>query len=427
MKWVNFDFKLANRHDRDKSKVSRMKHTIVSVVLLIIAPALLSQTAFAGEENIPDIAIHGFISQGYMKATDDKEYMVYGAKEGTFQFNEIGINFSTQATETLRIGAQFLAFDLGHLGNDDILVDWAFADFSYREYLGIRAGLIKIPYGIYNTTRDLDMLRTSIFLPAALYEEVYRDLVSRMKGVGIYGALPLGFYYQAAGGTAPFNIDGGFVDSFTDAIDVKPHVLRIGNTYTVGLQWVSPWNPFNLSSFRLASNYYITNDIEIDGTYLTENFFLYYTIEQMETVTGSIEIIYNDLILASEFSRIYTGGNVASDLSVVYKISMTGLRYYLSASYRFTGWFQLGAFWSVSYLDEDDKSGEKRAEEGLASDKPSDGYQKDLCISLRFDINDNWLLKLETHMMNGTHNVLGEPINDEKRWLFNAVKLTYSF
>ena len=427
MKRARVDFKFEDRHHPEKSKGASMKQTIVSVVFFIIAPALLNQTVFAWEENMPDIAIHGFISQGYMKATEDQDYMAYGAKEGTFQFNETGINFSTQVTDTLRIGAQFLAFDLGHLGNDEILVDWAYADFSYREYLGIRAGLMKIPYGIYNTTRDVDMLRTNIFLPAALYEEVYRDLVSRMKGVGVYGELPLGFSYQAAGGTVPFNIDGGFVNSFTDAIDVKPQSLRIGNTYTAGLQWFSPWNPFNLSSFRLASNYYITNDIEIDGTYLTENFFLYYTIEQMETVTGSMEIIYNDLILSSEFSRIYTGGDVASDLSVVYKISMTGLRYYFSASYRFTDWFQLGAFWSVSYLDEDDKNGKKRAEEGLASDQPSDGYQKDFCVSLRFDINDNWLLKLETHMMNGTHNVLGKPVNDEKRWLFNAVKLTYSF
>lgn len=106
---------------------------------------------------------------------------------------------------------------------------------------------------------------------------------------------------------------------------------------------------------------------------------------------------------------------------------MTGLRYFFSATCGFISWFQLGAFWSVIDPDEDDKSGKKRAEEGLASDKPSDGYQKVFCVSDRFDINDNGSLQLETHMMNGTQNVLGEPVNDQKRWLFNAVKLTDIF
>lgn len=403
-------------------KTKKLSVQIVTLILLV-----WHGQAFALDEHSMGVDIHGFVSQGYMKTTENKEYMARGTNDGTFQFNEIGINFSTNVTDTLRIGAQFLAFDLGHLGNDDILLDWGYADYSFREYLGIRAGLIKVPYGIYNTTRDLDMLRPGIFLPAALYEEIYRDLVSRIKGIGIYGALPFGFYYQAMGGVIPISIDGSFVDSFTDTIDVKPKVLRTGNSYILDLQWISPWNPFSISSFRLSSNYYITNNIEIDGTYLTENLFLYYTLRKMETFNGSLEIIFDELIFTSEFTHVYTGGNVIGDYAPEYRISVMGLRYYVSASYRFTNWFQLGIFWSVSYLDEDDKDGVKRAEEGLASDKPSDGYQKDFCISLRFDLNDNWLVKFETHMMNGTHNVLGQPVNDEKRWLFNAVKLTYSF
>ena len=80
MKRARVDFKFEDRHHPEKSKGASMKQTIVSVVFFIIAPALLNQTVFAWEENMPDIAIHGFISQGYMKATEDQDYMAYERK-----------------------------------------------------------------------------------------------------------------------------------------------------------------------------------------------------------------------------------------------------------------------------------------------------------------------------------------------------------
>ena len=46
-----------------------------------------------------------------MDATDDQDYLTKGIGKGTFEFNEIGINFSTIVLSDLRIGAQVLAFD----------------------------------------------------------------------------------------------------------------------------------------------------------------------------------------------------------------------------------------------------------------------------------------------------------------------------
>ena len=106
-------------------------------ILIFIASLLISIHVFADEEDLSGVAIHGFISQGYMKSTDGNEYMTSGTDKGTFQFNEMGINFSKNVSDSLRIGTQLMAYDLGSFGNDEVLIDWAFADYNFNDYLNL--------------------------------------------------------------------------------------------------------------------------------------------------------------------------------------------------------------------------------------------------------------------------------------------------
>ena len=112
-----------------------------------------------------DVDIHGFISQGFLQ-TDKNNYLAK-PENGSFQFNEMGINFTTYVADDLKMGCQFFARDLGPVGNDDVTINWAFAEYTYRNWLGLRAGLIKMVFGFHNDTRDFDSLRTSIFLPSS--------------------------------------------------------------------------------------------------------------------------------------------------------------------------------------------------------------------------------------------------------------------
>ena len=123
----------------------------------------------AYDSNQEQVDIHGFISQGYLKT--DKNNFLAETEDGTFEFNEMGINFSTNMMEKLRLGLQFFARDLGEEGNDDINIDWVFADYRYMDWFGFRVGIIKINMLFYNRSRDIDMLRTPIFLPHAIYHE----------------------------------------------------------------------------------------------------------------------------------------------------------------------------------------------------------------------------------------------------------------
>ena len=68
-----------------------------------IAPGcLLALCAGCNAMDIPQIDIHGFVSQGYLKS-DDNNYLGR-SEEGTYSFNEAAVNFSGDLTDKLRIG-----------------------------------------------------------------------------------------------------------------------------------------------------------------------------------------------------------------------------------------------------------------------------------------------------------------------------------
>ena len=138
----------------------------VFLVSVFIPVSALTQESFK-------IDIHGYISQGYL--ISNRNNFLANTENGTFHFNELGINFSTELTEKIRLGIQFAARDLGDSGNDKVIIDWAYADYQWRDWLGLRLGKIKMPVGFYNKTRDIDMLRTFILLPQGIYLENYRD------------------------------------------------------------------------------------------------------------------------------------------------------------------------------------------------------------------------------------------------------------
>src|ERR1035437_3337463 len=133
------------------------------------------------------IEIHGFLSQGYIKTTKENNFPVTNSGQGSFNFNDFGINFSKELTPDLHVGLQLFAFDRGTYGRDAITVDLAFGDYRFKDWLGFRAGKVKIPLGLYNEARDNDALRTFIFLPQNEYYEYERDSIMAMIGGSLYG------------------------------------------------------------------------------------------------------------------------------------------------------------------------------------------------------------------------------------------------
>ena len=200
----------------------------------------------------------------------------------------------------------------------------------------------------------------------------------------------------------PINID---VETTGTDIDAKP----IGEIY-----WRTP-----LSGLKVRVTYgtfTIQMDMVINGTYNMSN-------EGTGGIyQGDVEYTYNDFRVSSEY-RVIKTKSVFTGMPEVKRDLDT---YYFMASYRFSEWFELGAYYSADYSNKDDRDGKDGLSEGLYVQKEQ-GYLKDFALCARYDINENWIIKLEGHLMNGLKGL--DPLNykDEPDWTLYAIKASYSF
>jgi hypothetical protein len=128
----------------------------------------------------PDIEFHGFASQGFLDSTG---YNYLGAsKTGSLEFTEMGLNASFNPFPRTRIMAQGFANDMGQAGRYDAVLDYALAEYTFNDYIGIRGGRIRRPQGIYNDIQDVDLARTFVLLPQGVYDARYRDFYVSVDG-----------------------------------------------------------------------------------------------------------------------------------------------------------------------------------------------------------------------------------------------------
>src|SRR2546423_3178414 len=168
--------------------------------------------------DLPELQLHGFVSQGFL-LTSDNNYLAH-TSSGSFEFSEVGLNFTLPATDRLTLGLQIFSHDLGPVGDYRATLDWYSLDYHWRDWLGIRAGRVKLPFGLYNDSSDIDAARTSVLLPQSIYPAQNRDFLLAQTGGEVYGYRDLG----AAGGL-DYRLYGG-----TIFLDVKQ---QPGSPFTV--------------------------------------------------------------------------------------------------------------------------------------------------------------------------------------------------
>lgn len=410
-----------------------------SILLLGVSLFLIClgtpQTILAA--NIGGVDIHGFMSQGYL-SSGEYNYLAHNSKDGSFEYNEMGINFSKSLTEMMRVGLQLFSRDLGDVANNKITLDWAYGDYAFKNWLGLRFGKIKSPNGLYNESRDMDMLRTCIVLPQGIYNDLLRDNSIAIIGASAYGDFNLGAignlsyqllegvpYSDRESGTGKFSESRLYERNLTSA-EVKEDMTYKGST-GVSLFWDTPLPGlrFGFTRMDIVSESSIFLGSAVAGTSL-QDVTLYQTGRSIIQV-ASTEYTWNDLIVAAEYmhreSEIETWTNFPPGGGIT-KVHSVAESYYLSASYRFSDLFSLGAYYSEYYPDANDKDGDDFAIDHRA-------WEKDLALTLRFDLNPYWVLKLEGHAVNGTANVMymdnTDNDFDEEDWYYGAAKLTVSF
>ena len=370
-----------------------------------IAPAPAPLETFAS-----DLQVHGFVSPGFLVTTHDNVYLAQDSNAGSFEFAEVGVNFTKPLTHDLRLGVQLFSRKLGATGNWDQRADWFYLDYRARDWLGFRAGRVKLPFGLYNDVSDIDSARVPILLPQPVYPASNRDFLLAQNGGEIYGHLgagPLGaFSYNAYYGTI-------FLP--TTATPGSPFVVKSLNVpYVIGgrLMWDTP-----LPGLRVGGS---AQQLRLDTV-------LFYSAPTPTEVTveipalltvGSVEWGWGDLLVAGEYSRWFVEAQ-SSDPALFPESETESERGYVMASYRVTPWLHPGVYASYYVPNVDLRKGVETR-------------QGDIAATLRFDLNRHWLLKIEGHYMEGTADLNpalnGKPRNElAPRWGLFAVKTTAYF
>ena len=409
-------------------------------LLVLVVLAASATTAHAARDKV---TVHGMISQGYLKSSANN-YMI-PTEDGSLAYTELALNFSSNVSRKLRVGAQLFGRDFGDEGNGDVAIDWAFGDYRWKDYLGFRGGKIKLALGLYNQTRDIDMVRTSILLPQSVYTERFRDVGAAMQGFSLYGSLPLGgissFEYETFYGT--LNLED------TPVIGLSLSLGSMGSvplTYETVDRWAFGLN-FKLNTpvegLRFGWTYAET---EAEGSALMsgnpdplgmtggmapalDQYMMDFELDLQAVRIYSAEYVVGDLTLAGEFMRwdhLYTFHH---PIYSALESPANREGYYGSASYRFSELLEGGVFYSEYFPNKRDKEGELLPLNPINPQPEHRGWQKDLAFSARFDLQPWWVLKLEYHSIKGTGDPYTTPGEDglEEDWSLFGMKSTFHF
>lgn len=355
----------------------------------------------------PSLAFHGLVSQGFMWSTDNN-YLTRSS-EGSFEFTEAALNVTAQLTPELRAGMQLFARDLGPIGAYSAKFDWFYLDYRFADWLGIRAGRTKIPFGLYNETADIDSAFVPVLLPQSVYPTTNRDYLLAQTGGEVYGYIDLcdagALEYRLYGGTIyidPPRNNGTF-----------PRITDVEVPYVVGarLIWETPLSGLRvgatLQSLNLDLGYQLAEDARLALDFDVDIWLL------------SAEFTTGDLVLALEYSR-WNASLHADNPAVLPDAKVDNERYYISAAHRVAPWLEVGLYYA-GYTP----NVEKR--KGRAN------YQHDVALTLRFDATTFWTIKLEGHLIRGTAGLDpalngGKPLSElEDLWGLFLVKTTAAF
>jgi hypothetical protein len=392
--------------------------------LIVLAGAAYAAPAVAGEldgsGSLPGVDVHGFVSQGYIKSTGN-DYLAETKNAGSFDFSEAGINFTTQLTDRFRLGLQLFAYDLGQLGQYHVSADWYYLDYHFRDSLGIRAGRLKMPLGLYNDIADIDAARVPILLPTGLYPSTNREFLLAQTGVELYGYLQLGragaLDYRVFGGS--LQIDP--VDLPSQAGSLTP-ISSYGVPYVGGgrLAWETPLDGLKVEVTGAALRAEASAVLLLlwpgagnPAPTLNEK-------EDLYLAVGSIEYAAHDLLLQAEYTQ--QRSELTSDNQAVApsRVTVSEAGYGLAA-YRLSRWLQPGAYYSLAYTNRN-----------LGAGQDDRNVQHDLAATLRFDINSFWIVKVEGHFMHGTGLINGgdtatDVLTSPENWGLFLVKTTGYF
>jgi hypothetical protein len=148
---------------------------------------------------------------------------------------------------------------------------------------------------------------------------------------------------------------------------------------------------------------------------------------------GSVEYSFKDFVFAGEYRYLSVQDQKFNfeqvGIGTVSVVSSTPSKgWYVSTSYAISDRFSAEIYYSELYPDDDDRGGSRFLAKGQDDFL---AWQKDLCVTGRYDISENWILKAAMTFSNGLaggfpadYPVAGVASED---WILYQFKTTFVF
>lgn len=374
-----------------------------------------------------NIQFHGFLTQGFFHTSDNN---IYGQSDDGISpgLTEIGVNANYQPFDKLRFAAQGLYRRAGDVDPGSIRLDFGLVDLTLLEYdsgkFGLRGGRIKIPFGLYNETRDVSFTHPTILLPQGIYFDRSRTLLLSADGGSFYAQqrTPYGDYN--------FKFNVGLPPS--DLGEIENVVLGTRNTR-------------GTFSSQPAIATQLTYEIN-GGEYVFGISYMNLELNYRPTPSEKLTKLANGLVLSNSttliqpllFSAQYNGENFTLTGEYEYRWNKFGQfaplgkfvseSWYVEASYRILPELQGTVRYDNFSVDINDRGGDG----ALRLKFPrSVAYAKDWVFGLRWDVTSSWMLRGEYHRVHGTawlpqaDNL--EPSLNVQDWDLYGLQLSFKF
>ncbi len=362
----------------------------IYVAFCLHATVSLAETPLIPAKLLPEnLQFHGFMSQAFFHSSGNN---VYGqSKDGISPgMTEIGLNLNYQPINELRFAAQGLYRRAGGVDPGSLRLDYGLVDFTMIDYgntlVGLSGGRVKIPFGLYNETRDVSFTHPTILLPQGIYFDRSRSLLMSADGASLYAQQRTDF--------GNFNLRFNVGMPSNDLQEIK--TVLLGTARARGTFHHEP-------AIAAQLNY------ELDGGKYV--FAISYMNLHFDYSPAAGEDIphHSSQIQPLLFSAQYNGENFTLTGEYAYRWNNFG-RYgagnkfvseswYVEASYRILPQLQASVRYDTFAYDISDRGGDGAARFGLPR---SVQYAKDWVFGLRWDITSNWMLRGDYSRVHGT-------------------------
>jgi hypothetical protein len=356
-----------------------------SLAVAMASTSAVAQSSFKVGEK--EVQVHGSIQQGFVFSSGNN-FLTMNTRDGSGAMTDGAFNLGSQLTPKLRVGAQIYSRNIGDLGNGQLQIDWAFADYKVNSTFGVRAGKVKTALGLYNDTQDMEFLHTWALLPQGVYPLDLRSVTIAHVGADAYGRLPLhkagSLQYTIYGGIIQDDANGGYRYGIEDqGMRFTSDISSRGIGFDT--RWTAPIEGLTAGYSLLQAK----NAVDVTIPTLPFPLAVDIPVARRQAVFGEYQ--HDRVRFAAEWRQESMEQRLTPAIAPDTTITTRG--WFTSGSYRLNDRFEAGAYHSRHVPDV-----------SLSSDDASN-HIRDNAVTGRVDLTSFWHVKVEGHFIHGNGNL----------------------